>query len=137
MSKKPFFWIILAAVVALLIVGVVWGKQYYDDRYVGSDYYAVVPLDHDMTSIPHGDPNDKEKPVGIDYKLTAYNDKGEAKQVTFTVFDPDSPYNHGEVQPQPGTYLKISASKTIVVGWSTTSEESIPKIALEKIEANS
>ena len=137
MKKKPVFWIILIAVAVLIVAGAVWGKQYYDNRYVGTDYYTMVPLDYDMTSVSIKDMGGKEIGTGIKYKLTAYNEQGEAKTVEFTVYDPDSDISREDVQPQPGTYLLVSASKQIVLKWSVTEESIIPEKALEMIKGGS
>ena len=137
MKKKPVFWIVLVVAVALIVAVAVWGKQYYDNRYVGADYYAMVPPDYDMTSVAIKDMSGKEIGTGIKYKLTAYNEQGEAKTVEFNVYDPDSDLNLGEKQPQPGTYLFVSASKQIVLKWSVTNESNIPEKALEKIKGDS
>jgi len=111
MKMKPVIWIVIVVVVALVAVVVVLGKQYYEARYVGVDYYAMVPLDYDMTSIPVRNMEGKEIGTGIDYDLTAYNEQGEPRVVSFTVYDPDISISRGEIQPQPGTYLWISASR--------------------------
>jgi len=137
MKKKPFFWIILVVAVALITMVAVWGKQYYDNRYVGSDYYAMVPLDYDMTPVAMRNKDGKETgDYGINYTLTAYNEQGESKTVSFTVYNPESAYSRGEIQPQPGTYLWISASKQIVVRWKATIESDVPENVLKLIKEN-
>ena len=130
MKKKTLFWITLAVGAVLLIAVAVWGRQYYTDRYVGADYYAMVPLDYDMTPAPVKTMDGKEIGMAIAYKLTAYNEQGEAKQVEFRVNDPDSGISRGEVQPQPGTYLWISASKQLVVRWKAIEESEMPEKVL-------
>jgi uncharacterized protein (TIGR01655 family) len=117
--------IVIVAVAALAILG----KQYYDSRYVGKDYYTRVPLDYDMT--PETLRSDRGEDVGRGkiYKLTAYNEKGEAKSVEWTVHIEDGP-------PQAGTFLLVKASEQIVTGWSVIKEEQIPAGALEKIKAS-
>ena len=136
MTKKPIFWIILAFVAVLIISIAIFGKRYYDNRYVGTDYYTMVPLDYDMTPVAVKNMDGKEIGTGIKYILTAYNEQGEAKTIKFTVYDPDSDISFGEKQPQPGTYLFVSASKQIVLYWRVTEETNIPKMALEKIIGN-
>ena len=136
MKKKPVLWTILIVFVVVIALVAVWGKQYYDNRYVGTDYYSMVPLDYDMTSVSMRDQSGKEIGAkGIDYQLTAYNEKGEAREISIIVYDPDSGYSRGEIQPQPGTYLWISASKQLVVRWGVIEEGDVPKTALEKIKS--
>jgi len=125
MKKKMLLWTALAVGTALLMLVAVWG-QYYTDRYVGADYYAMVPLDYDMTSTPVKTMDGKEIGTAIEYRLTAYNEQGEAKSVVFRVEDPDSNIGRGEVQPQPGIYLWISASKQLVVRWRVIEESEVP-----------
>jgi len=130
-------WVIWIMAAVLLLAIAVWGKQYYENRYVGADYYSMVPLNYDMTPSAMLDKDGKETgPTGITYNLTAYNNQGEDKAVSFTVYDPDSGYSRGEKQPQPGTYLWISASKQIVVRWDVTDEHSIPEKALKRIKGD-
>ena len=131
MTKKPIFWIIIVLAIALVVAVVLWGKQYYEDRYVGSDYYAMVPLDFDATPETLYSMSGEDVGLGKKYKLTAYNEQGEAKTVEFSVKGEDS-----TKYPQPGTYLHISASKQIVVGWNVTDEGNVPEKALNKIKGN-
>jgi len=133
MIKKPVFWVIMAAVIALFAAAAL-GRQYYGARYVGTDYYAMVPPDYDMTpvAILNRDGRDTGE-TGIRYSLTAYGMQGEAKSVSFTVYSPESGFSRGEVQPQPGTYLWISASRQLVVKWGATDESDIPEKAMKMI----
>lgn len=131
MKKRPVLWIVLAVVVVLIVAGVIWGRQYYEDHYVISDYYyAVVPEGYDMTPEPQYDNHGNLRQYGKEYTLTAYNDQGEARELEFTVMgDSSAQY------PQPGTYLKISTSKQLVVGQSTVDKGDVPEKALEKLNA--
>ncbi|MCL1846898.1 MAG: YxeA family protein [Coriobacteriia bacterium] len=138
MKKKPVFWVIVA-VVALVVVAVgIWGKQYYDDRYVGTDYYAVVPLDYNVTPGPRPSMDGRaDMGPAVEYDLVAYNDKGEAKTVNFSVYSPESDYYRGEPMPQPGEYLRVSASKQLVVGWRIVDVGDVPAGVLELLEVGS
>jgi len=133
MTKKPALWIVLGVVVVLIVAGVVWGKQYYENHYVGSDYYAMVPVDYDITPVTMYYDQGEDVGMGKEYKLTAYNEQGESREVEFDVHDY---YSDGSVNyPQPGAYLWVSASKDIVVNWSTIGENDIPATVLAKIKA--
>ena len=127
MRKKTVLWIILAVVAVVAVAGTIWGKNYYETRYVGTEFYAMVPLDFDITPEPIG----VEMDAGKAYELTAYNDKGEAKEVLFNIWGEDS-----TKYPQPGDFLLVNASEQIVLGQSVISESSVPDVALAKIKEN-
>lgn len=130
-KKKTVVWIVVAVLVVAVVGGAVWAKQYYQDRYVGSDYYTVVPMNFDLTPETLYDRNGKAMEMGKNFTLMAYDDQGQPRQVDFTVKG-DEPSDY----PQPGTYLKVSASKQIVVGWDVIDESSVPAKALEQIKAH-
>lgn len=131
MKKKPVLWIVLGVVVVAVIGIAVWGKQYYDDHYVGSDYYAMIPLDYDMTPQPLYDNHGEQRDTGKIYDIMAYNDQGDARKAEFTVSGKES-----SDFPQPGAYLCISISKELVVGWGYAQESDVPAKAMEKIQAS-
>ena len=131
MTKKPIFWILVILAVALIATVVLWSKQYYEDRYIASDYYAMVPADFDVTPETMYSMRGEEIGLGKKYRLTAYNEQGEAKTVEFSVPGEDS-----AKYPQPGVYLYISASKQLVIDWNVIFESDIPEIALSKIKGN-
>jgi len=137
MKKKAFLIAGLALVAVVVVAGAIWGKHYYDDRYVGSDYYTMVPKDFDMTPIDIRNQDGKVAASGVVYELIAYNEQGETKAVSITVYDPDSGFARGEVQPLPGTYLWVNASKTLVVAWGPIDKSDVPAAALKMIESNS
>ena len=131
MKKKPVFWIIVVVVAVLVVAGAVWGKQYYEGRYLGADYYTMVPLDYNMTPEMIYTMNGEEAGLGKKFTLTAYNEQGEAKTIMFTVYGEKSANF-----PQPGTYLYISANKEgLALSQSVITESKVPQKALEKIKA--
>ncbi|GHU09861.1 hypothetical protein FACS189431_8530 [Alphaproteobacteria bacterium] len=130
--KKIIIGVIIVAVVA---VGAFFGKQYYDDRYVGSDYYTVVPADYDITPQMQYTDNGEEMALGVVYNLVAYNAQGESKDVKFTILDKDSGWVTSGEYVQPGTYLLVQLSKQLMVGWGTISEDQVPTEILSKINA--
>jgi len=129
MRKKSVFWIVLVVVVVLVVAALVfWGGQYYESRYVGENYYTMVPLDYDVTPQPLLSMTGEETgATGVTYTLMAYNSQGEARIVEFAVLEEDGN------APQPGTFLWISASEQIVVDWGIVEENNIPERALEMI----
>jgi len=131
--KKLILYAFITAAVAFVITVALWGRRYYNDRYVGADYYAVVPSDYDMTEWPLYSSSGAEIGTGVTYRLVSYDENGEAKDISFTVYSPESGLSRGEIQPPPGTYLCVSASKQIVLRWRVIEEEEVPAAALALI----
>lgn len=124
--------IIIALVIGVAITIAIFGKNYYDNRYVGQPYYTVVPAGYDTTLQPARDQNGKDVSAEygkeVDYNLTAYNDKGEAKEVSVNY--------RGDNPPQPGTYMYVNASKDLVVDWKVIPKSDVPAEALKKLDQN-
>ena len=133
--KKVILTIIVVLLTAVLALGVVWGKRYYEARYVGADYYAVVPQDYDMTEQPVCSMAGEQVGTGIIYNLTAYGTDGKSRPVSFTVYDPASSISVGEQQPQPGQYLRVTASKQTVVDWRAIDASEVPADVLALVNA--
>ncbi len=124
---KKIVGIVLAA--AILIYGAFLAKGYYNDRYVVADsFYTQVPVDEVNEESWLVDDNGVKQDKGKAYKLIGYNQEGAARELSFIV--------QGEVEDYyaPGTYLKVNASKTIVLGQEVVKESEVPKVALEKME---
>ena len=127
-KRKTVRWIILTAVIMAAILMIVLFKQYYDYRYVLDDYYyTVVPFDYDIT--PYQD--DQGGRV-TDYGLTCYNADGEARELNFSVL---VDAHNSDLYP-PGTYLRVSASKHLVIGRRAVDEADVPEKAMEMIRVN-
>jgi uncharacterized protein (TIGR01655 family) len=125
--------IIIALIVILIVIGFVGikGKEYYDDRYVGTDYYLQIPVDQDMTLETMHSNNGEDVGTGKEYKLIAYNEDGESKTVEFSVYGDET------ALLKPGTYLKVTASNQIVLKEKIISREEVPDQALSLIEKES
>jgi len=121
----------VAAVAALIIAGAVWFKQYYDNTYVVDDYYyTVVPLDYDYTPEVSYDSNGHPRGYEKEYTLTCYNADGNERELSFRVL-----LDFQELYP-PGTYVRVSVSKTTVLQQNALAEADVPGAALEKIQEN-
>jgi uncharacterized protein (TIGR01655 family) len=129
MPKKPIFWIIAVLAIAFVPVVVLWTKQYYEDRYVRSDYYPMVPIDFDVTPETIYSMNGEDIGLGKDYKLTAYNEQGEAKTVEIIVLAESGNF------PRPGAFLHVSASRQIVIRWNVIAENNMPEKVLNMIRS--
>lgn len=121
--------IVAAVLVVLVIFGSIKVKQYYDDRYVGSDYYTRVPADQSTELEPLYDDSGKEVDTGKEYAFESYNDKGEKRILKFSYTTEDT-----SKLLQPGQYVKISASKQIVVGQEVVKESDVPESVLKYLK---
>lgn len=125
MRKK----VILLAVVLLVVAGAFWAKGYYNDRYVASDcYYTQIPQDEVNEDSWLVDKDGVKQAKGKSYELMGYNEQGEQKAVYFTKS------GNAEDYYAPGTYIKVSMSKTITLGVAVVEEADVPQTALEKIQ---
>ena len=125
MKKK----IIIFAVALLVVVGAFCAKGYYNDRYVVSDcYYTQISEDEVNEDYWLVDEDGVKQAKGKSYELMGYNEQGEQHEVYFTKSGSAEDYY------APGTYVKVSMSKTITLGVEIVEESSVPQIALEKIQ---
>lgn len=129
MKKKPIVWIVLVIVIAVIVAGAVWAKQYYEDRYVGTDYYTMIPLDYDMTPETQYSASGEDVGLGKDFNLIAYNEEGEEREISFIMMSEDS-----ADYPQPGTFLLAKVSKQLVVSWNIVEENRVPDRVLTRIK---
>lgn len=120
--------IMLGLLVIGIGFGVISGRNYYNDRYVGKNYYLQVPADQDTKLEKLYDRNGKVADKGKEYKLTGFDKNGNEKQLDIIIRGKE------EDLLQPGEYLRVEASKQIVVGEERINRDKIPKKALEKIE---
>lgn len=127
--KKTTLYIIAVVLIGLGAFVAIKGKDYYEHRYVGTDYYVQIPSNQDMEVEDILDSNGKKQAVGKNYRLTGYDAKGNEKVLDFSVT--------GEQHLlKPNTFLKISASEEIVLKIYSIEKSEIPPTALEKIQKN-
>ena len=109
-------------------------KQYYDNTYVGYNYYLKVPSDQDITLEQWQ--SGSYIITGRQYSFDVYNEKGKSKTIRFSIND-----NQGEITEedllQPHTYVLVNTSKNRVIYWNRVTAEEIPKEVLRIIEASS
>lgn len=132
-KKKTTLGVVIAAVAILILVVAVLGRQYYQDRYVPSDYYTMIPLDYDVVPEPLYSSNGELMGPGKEYTLTVYSVDGEYREVSFNVYAPGSGLAAERELPQPGEYLLVKASKTIVTNWDVVDKSQVPEEILKKI----
>jgi uncharacterized protein (TIGR01655 family) len=129
MKKKPVKWIVLAAAAVLIAAVAVWGKQYYDNRYVLADtFYTIVPPDYDYTPKISYSAKGAEMGLHTEYTLLCYNSDGKVREMTFR-----ANLDFQELYP-PGTYIKVEVSKMIVLRQKALAESDVPETALAKIK---
>ncbi len=115
--------------VSIIVGGALWAKGYYNNRYVASEtYYTQVPTDEVNKDSWLVNSEGEKQEKGKEYKLIGYDKEGNKREVDFTKRGTAKDYY------APGTYIKISASKTISLGETTINKEDVPAKALEKIE---
>jgi len=122
--------LILLVFVVLVVGTAIWGKNYYNDRYVLNEYvYAQVPADSNTTKDEWlYDSSGKKTQKGKEYKLKGYNKEGKERDVQFSVSGTAKNYY------QPGTIIKVSMSKTIVIGQQSVPEKDVPEKALKQLK---
>ncbi|MDR1565132.1 MAG: YxeA family protein [Oscillospiraceae bacterium] len=134
MKRKITIGIAIVLAIGLVAMAVVWLLKYSTDRYASSDYYAMVPLNYNVTPEMIYSDNGKELGPGKVYTLTIYNEQGEAREVSFTVFAPNGGKLAGEQElPKPGEYLLVKASKQLVNRWSVVDKSTIPENVLKSL----
>lgn len=118
--------------IVLALVFVVIFKIYYDNTYVGIDYYLQVPSNQD-TTIDEWE-SGSYTIRGKKYKFTAYNENDESKTVEFSITDDRKDLKESDLL-QPNTYIKVNASKNRVLQWSIVQEKDISEKILKKIKS--
>lgn len=124
---RRFWWLPLLAVAG--IAAAAWGRGYYESRYVGHDYWAQVSATQDTTPVERiSDNGEATGTYGVDYVVTAFNEAGEQRTLDF-VARGDS----AAQMPQPGAFLWLSASESIVVKQHVVPESEVPAAVREMI----
>jgi uncharacterized protein (TIGR01655 family) len=112
--------VVAVAVLAVVAGGVAFGKDYYENRYVGSTYYAQVPEDMTYSLLDIVDDGGEVFDKGYTFELVAYDEQGDRREVEIRIYD-DS------VQPPaPGSYMQLELSKTLVLNWQPVAKADVP-----------
>ncbi|OCN05278.1 hypothetical protein A4S06_09225 [Erysipelotrichaceae bacterium MTC7] len=129
MSKKVKLGIVAAIVLVLVALVIPVAKDYYDNRYVGSTYYARVPESYDTTPRTILSDAKEDMGKGVIYNLRVYNEAGDEKEVQFTRFEEDQSII------DPGTYLQLEVSESsISQGEEVITKDEVPKALQSKLE---
>lgn len=128
MKKKAVKAIIITVVVAIIIFGAFWAKNYYNNRYVAADcFYTQIPLDEVNEDEWLVDADGVQQERGKKYVLLGYNETGEQREVSFIKRGTAEDYY------APGAYIEVTTSKTIEIGVRVVEESEVPQAALEEI----
>jgi uncharacterized protein (TIGR01655 family) len=128
---------VLKIIIGLVIVAAIGftafkGNEYYENRYVGHDYWAQIPSNQSTELDDIMDDNGRFFSKGKRYELTAYNEKGESKPAAWTVTT-----SKAEELYWPNTFLKIRISKdNIVIGKEIVEQHAMPEAALKYVMEN-
>lgn len=122
---------ILSIIIVILIgVGFVLGKNYYNDRYTLDDtYYVYIPSTQSTEIEVIYDDSGKAVDKGRNYEFIGMNKDGDTRVLSFSYSTEDS-----SKLLQPSSFLKVEASKTIVIGQSVITEKDVPENLLETIK---
>ena len=116
--------------VGVLVGLIVWGGRYYDSRYRVSDtFYVLVPDDIGIELEELKDVDGKVVDTGKEYVFVGYNSSGVSRELAFT-------YSTNDVNDllEPGVYLEVDVSDTIVVEHRVVDRDVVPDEVLDLIE---
>ena len=118
-------------IVVLLAFGGYKVWDYYQSTYVGQDYYRVIsePLPEETTI---KDDNGNALGKGYQYKVTAYNEDGKARQLIFDVITTGK-YKDGAAY-EAGTFMKFNASEKRIIKKSVIEENQVPSNLVNKLQ---
>ncbi|QIK58101.1 YxeA family protein [Erysipelothrix sp. HDW6A] len=120
---------IIGSIIAIVVVGfgIIKFKEYYENRYVaGDDVFVRIPDSQSVTLDDIVGDDESSLGKGKMYILTGYTEKGDKRDVEFTVYTK----NAAELF-QPGQYLKVEASDILVLGQKVISESEVPANVLK------
>lgn len=118
-------------VVILLALGGYKVWDYYQSTYVGQDYYGIIsePLPEE-TTIKDDSGNALGK--GFKYEVTAYNEDGKARQLTFDVIT--TGINKNGAAYNAGTIMKFNASDKRIIKKSVIEMNQVPSNLVNKLQ---
>ena len=128
--KKPLKTVMFIMAIGLLFFIAIQGKNYYQRRYVGEDYYGKVASDQSVEPILlQGSDGGSEIGYGMEYAMLVYNAQGEERMAKFDRYS-----KYSENLLQPNSYVKLSLSKEIVLKHEVVTQSDVPEGALVKLD---
>ncbi|BAN75381.1 MULTISPECIES: YxeA family protein [Lacticaseibacillus] len=110
----------LIGLVVLIVLGFGAMKAYQHFSYGGPSYYTKI-------TEKGKESNDSEGNKQYDYKLTGYDEKGQAKQLKFKVYR--------DRHLKMNAYLKMTYNKNRgVTRWQSVPSKDVPKAARQKLD---
>ncbi|CAM3653143.1 YxeA family protein [Erysipelothrix urinaevulpis] len=126
MSKKIMFFFGMVLFIFILVLG----GRYYQKRYLASgEFYVKVPTDQSTEIDPLFNMDGKEVDKGKEYRFTAWDLEGNSRIVEFT-FQTEDP----QKLLQPGDYVKVETSDTLVLGEKIVAKEDVPQAVIQYLE---
>lgn len=118
--KKKILYAVAILSVALVAFGTFKGYEYYNNRYVGTDYYyKITAADQPLEQKSELDGTPEYK-----YTILAYDKNGKSHTITFRR---SSPYPEG-------TYLRVTASQQLSLSELVVERQDVPAKALVLID---
>jgi uncharacterized protein YxeA len=104
-SLARFWWLPVLAVLG--ISAAVWGRNYYQHRYVGTDFWAQVSETQELTPVQRRGMDGEiiEDMWGVDYRVTGVNAAGDSREFEFVSRGEDT-----SRMPQPGSWVVMSVN---------------------------
>ena len=125
--KKNTKIVVLVSTVAMIATLAIFFKGYYNDRYVESGVvYVKVPMDQSLEFQDMLDDKGNVMDQGREYEFTGYTEEGETHIVEFSLYTEDV----SELL-QPGEYLRVSVSNTLVLNQKVIPESEVPSKVLK------
>jgi len=119
-------------VLGLGLLLVLWGgfvvNSYYQDVYVGQDYYVKVPLDQARTLEKWK--SGKYTITGRRYEFVGVNKEGQERVLNISITDDNGSVSESDLL-QGGQYLVVSASNKRVINYRVIDQDQVPQGILE------
>lgn len=119
MNKKIGLGVLVVIFLAMGMYAIKSGSDYYNNRYIGSDYYGKISLNQNVEYQDVYDDRGKRMDRAIDYTVMVYNEKGEKRIAQFSRYE-------GQTIYEPGSYIKVNLSKQIVLKQEGIDFDAIP-----------
>ncbi|NLB90109.1 MAG: YxeA family protein [Clostridiales bacterium] len=124
--------LLIVIILAIVLIGFLAtkGRTYYQNRYVGEEFYAKVPMNISVELEESLGDDGYSLGTGKRYQLTAYNQEGQAREADFFRYTSDP----AELL-QPGGYVKFTLSEVLVLKHAAIDKEEVPEKVLAILDS--